>query len=72
MRVGIIGCGNMGEAILARLSEKLEKSTMIMVSEFDAKRRDYIQSKYKVIVEIDNNRVVKFAGHNTCRETKRY
>ena len=60
-KIGIIGCGNMGEAILNRLSNILQKSVSIMVSEFDAKRRDYIQSKYKVIVEIDNNEVVKFA-----------
>lgn len=60
-KIGIIGCGNMGEAILNRLSDVLEKSVSIMVSEFDAKRRDYIQSKYKVIVEVDNNEVVKFA-----------
>ncbi|MFA5085881.1 MAG: pyrroline-5-carboxylate reductase [Candidatus Omnitrophota bacterium] len=60
-KIGIIGCGNMGEAILSRLSNILEKSVSIMVSEFDAKRRDYIQSKYKVIVETDNNEVVKFA-----------
>lgn len=60
-KIGIIGCGNMGEAILSRLSNVLEKSVSIMVSEFDARRRDYIQSKYKVIVEVDNNEVVKFA-----------
>ena len=60
-KIGIIGCGNMGEAILNRLSNILDKSVSIMASEFDAKRRDYIQSKYKVIVEIDNNEVVKFA-----------
>jgi pyrroline-5-carboxylate reductase len=60
-KIGIIGCGNMGEAILDRLSNILRKSVSIMVSEFDAKRRDYIQSKYKVIVEVDNNEVVKFA-----------
>ena len=58
-KIGIIGCGNMGEAILARLSEKFEKSTMIMVSEFDAARRDYIFEKYKIIVSVDNNLVVK-------------
>ena len=51
----------MGEALLSGLSKVLEKSTSIMVSEFDAKRRDYIQSKYKIIVEVDNNEVVKFA-----------
>jgi len=60
-KIGIIGCGNMGEAILSRLSNVVEKSTSIMVSEFDAKRRDYIQSKYKIIVEADNNEVIKFA-----------
>ena len=60
-KIGIIGCGNMGEAILSRLSNVLEKSVSIMVSEFDAQRRDYIQSKYKIIVEVDNNEVVKFA-----------
>ena len=60
-KIGIIGCGNMGEALLSRLSEVVEKSTSIMVSEFDARRRDYVQSKYKVIVEIDNNEVIKFA-----------
>jgi pyrroline-5-carboxylate reductase len=60
-KIGIIGCGNMGEAILDRLSNILRKSVSIMVSEFDAKRRDYIQSRYKVIVETDNNEVVKFA-----------
>ncbi len=60
-KIGIIGCGNMGEAILDRLSNILRKSVSIMVSDFDAKRRDYIQSKYKVIAKIDNNEVVKFA-----------
>ncbi len=60
-KIGIIGCGNMGEALLSRLSTVVEKSISLMVSEFDAKRRDYIQSKYKIIVETDNNAVVKFA-----------
>jgi pyrroline-5-carboxylate reductase len=58
-KIGIIGCGNMGEAILDGLSRVMEKSTSIMVSEMDAKRREYIQSKFKIIVEIDNNLVVK-------------
>lgn len=60
-KIGIIGCGNMGEALLSRLSNVVEKSTALMVSEFDAKRRDYLQSKYRMIVEIDNNIVMKFA-----------
>jgi pyrroline-5-carboxylate reductase len=60
-KIGIIGCGNMGEALLRGLSTLVEKSTSLMVSEFDAKRREYIQSKYKVIVKTDNNEILKFA-----------
>lgn len=60
-KIGIIGCGSMGEALLSRLSKCIEKSISLMVSELDAKRRAYIQSEYKIIVETDNNRVVKFA-----------
>ncbi|MDD5136902.1 MAG: pyrroline-5-carboxylate reductase [Candidatus Omnitrophica bacterium] len=60
-KIGIIGCGNMGEAILSRLAGVVEKSTSLMVSEADAVRRDHIQSKYKIIVEIDNNVVVKYS-----------
>jgi len=60
-KIGIIGCGNMGEALLAHLSKVTEKSTSLMVSEMDAARRDYIQTKYRIIVEIDNNAVIKFA-----------
>ena len=60
-KIGIIGCGNMGEALLSRLSRTLEKSTSLMVSEADTARRDYIQTKYKMIVGIDNNVVVKYS-----------
>jgi pyrroline-5-carboxylate reductase len=60
-KIGIIGCGNMGEALLSRLIKVMEKSTMLMVSEGDASRRDHIQSKYRMIVEIDNNLVVKYS-----------
>ncbi|MCM8790801.1 MAG: pyrroline-5-carboxylate reductase [Candidatus Omnitrophica bacterium] len=60
-KIGIIGCGNMGEAIFSRLARVMEKSTSLMVSEIDAVRRDVIQSKYKIIVEIDNNYLVKFS-----------
>lgn len=60
-KIGIIGCGNMGEAIFSRLADVMVKSTALMVSEMDASRRDVIQSKYKIIVEIDNNYVVKFS-----------
>lgn len=59
-KIGIIGCGNMGEAIFSRLSEIMVKSVNLMVSETDAARRDAIQKKYKIIVEIDNNYLVKY------------
>ena len=60
-KIGIIGCGNMGEAIFSRLAQVMEKSTALMVSEMDAARRDLIQSKYRIIVEIDNNYLVKYS-----------
>lgn len=60
-KIGIIGCGNMGEAILSRLARVMEKSAALMVSETDAARRDLIQSKYKIIVEIDNEHLVKYS-----------
>ena len=60
-KIGIIGCGNMGESLLKGLSRIMEKSTSIMVSETDALRRSEIQAKYKIIVEIDNNVLVKYS-----------
>ncbi len=60
-KIGIIGCGNMGEALLKGLSSVMEKSTAIMVSEMDAARRGQIQDKYRIIVEIDNNAVIKYS-----------
>ncbi len=60
-KIGIIGCGNMGTAIFSRLAQVMEKSTALMVSEMDAARRDFIQSKYKIIVETDNNYLVKYS-----------
>lgn len=58
-KIGIIGCGNMGEAIFKRLSQVMEKSTQLMVSELDKARRDELMEKYKIIIEIDNNYLVK-------------
>jgi pyrroline-5-carboxylate reductase len=60
-KIGIIGCGNMGEAIFGGLSRVMEKSVNLMVSEMSAARRDEIQKRYKVIVEIDNNYLVKYS-----------
>jgi pyrroline-5-carboxylate reductase len=60
-KIGIIGCGNMGEAILSRLVKVAEKSASIMVSELDRRRRAHLQEKYRMIIETDNNAVVKFS-----------
>jgi len=60
-KIGIIGCGNMGEALFSRLSKILEKSVFLMVSEADAAKREAVQERYKIIVEIDNNRLVKYS-----------
>ena len=60
-KIGIIGCGNMGEAIFSRLAQTIDKSTSLMVSEMDANKRAQIQDKYKVIVEIDNSYLVKYS-----------
>ena len=59
-KIGIIGCGNMGEAIFSRLAKVMEKSTSLMVSELDAARREALRSRHKIIVEIDNNYLVKY------------
>ena len=60
-KIGIIGCGNMGEALLSRLVKAIQKSTNLMVTEMDAVRRDVIETKYKMIVGIDNNYLVKYS-----------
>jgi pyrroline-5-carboxylate reductase len=58
-KIGIIGCGNMGGALLARLSAVVEKSTALMASDHDLKRREEIQTKYRMTPAIDNNYLVK-------------
>lgn len=60
-KIGIIGCGNMGEAIFSRLAKTIDKSTSLMISEMDANRRSQIQDKYKIIVEIGNSYLVKYS-----------
>ena len=60
-KIGIIGGGNMGEAIFSRLSNVMEKSVSLMISESDTARKDYLETKYKIIVEIDNNLLVKYS-----------
>jgi pyrroline-5-carboxylate reductase len=60
-KIGIIGCGNMGEALLKRLLKALDKPGSIFVSEKDAARREAMRSKYKVAVSADNADLVKSA-----------
>lgn len=60
-KIGIIGCGNMGEALLGRLEKVREKSTDLMVTDMDAARRDEIQERHKIMVGIDNNYLVKYS-----------
>lgn len=46
-KVGVIGCGNMGEAIVKGLIEKSGiKSTDIIVNDINKERQDYIIQKY--------------------------
>jgi pyrroline-5-carboxylate reductase len=60
-KIGIIGCGSMGEALLSRLLTVVDKSTQLMAGESDASKRAALRSRHRIIVEIDNNMVVKFA-----------
>lgn len=59
-KIGIIGCGNMGEALLSRLINVADRSVSLMAGELDAKRRQHIAAKYKIIVEIENIRIAKY------------
>ncbi len=58
-KIGIIGCGNMGEAIYSRLAQAMNKDTALMVSEMDRARRDAFFAKHKVAAEADNDRVFR-------------
>ena len=60
-KIGIIGCGNMGEALLSRLAKVAVKSADLIVAEMDAGRRGDIMSRHKMIVGIDNNYLVKYS-----------
>ncbi|WP_457639187.1 pyrroline-5-carboxylate reductase [Persephonella sp.] len=61
-KVGVIGAGNMGEAVVRGLinSEKL-KSTDIIVSDINRERIDYIVDRYNVAGTTSNRRVVENA-----------
>ncbi|MBK3332729.1 pyrroline-5-carboxylate reductase [Persephonella atlantica] len=57
-KVGLIGCGNMGEAIVKGLSRKI-KSTDIIVSDINPERVEYMVEKYNVAGSSSNRRVVE-------------
>ena len=55
IRLGMVGGGVMGEAILARLiAQKTYLPEEILVSEPQSARRDYLQQQYQVKVTTDN------------------
>ena len=59
-KVGIIGAGNMGEAIIRGLIEKdVVKSTQIIVSDIDQDKITYMVEKYNVAGSSSNKRVVE-------------
>jgi len=57
--IGIIGCGNMGEAILNQKSKI--KNQKFIFSEKDNKRRIYIQKKYHIPGFKDNKEVIRLS-----------
>jgi pyrroline-5-carboxylate reductase len=61
-KLGIIGGGVMGEALLSRLvDQKLYLPDRIYISEPQAQRQDVLATKYQVNVTADNQTVVDFA-----------
>jgi len=59
-RIGIIGGGNMGEALLKGLLEKrVVRRRNLLVGELDATRRTYLRRRYGVHAISDNRRVVR-------------
>jgi len=59
MRIGIIGCGNMGEIFLKSIiSAKISRINSIIVSDKDNKKLEYIRKKYN-IKTVDNLELVK-------------
>lgn len=55
MTIGIIGGGNMAEAIIAGLLHEKSKSIKIIVSEPNANRRDFLVQKFKSIKVVSEN-----------------
>lgn len=61
-KLGMIGGGVMGEALLARLiTKKIYAPEAVLVSEPQPQRRDFLQEKYHVRVTMDNQEVAAAA-----------
>ncbi len=59
MKIGFIGGGNMGEAILSALLDKgLSTPRDISVSDISRERRSHLEQKYRVTVTDDNRQAV--------------
>lgn len=57
-KIGIIGCGNMGEALVKGLCRIAPKG-FLAINDIDKTRRDSILSRYKVRAAKDNNSLVE-------------
>lgn len=57
-KIGIIGCGNMGEAIIKGLRRLHWRSDYVAASETDAARRERIRKTHKLSVSADNKFLV--------------
>ena len=59
IKLGVIGGGVMGEALLSRLlAQELYRSDEVLVSEPQAKRREFLVQEYGVQVTSDNRTTV--------------
>lgn len=59
-KMGIIGCGNMGEAILSGiLANKIATAKNVYVSDIDSTKLDRIKSAYKVEATFNNSLVAR-------------
>lgn len=54
-KIGLIGCGNMGEAIIKQAQSEKRKAKSFIFSEKNKEKKIYIQNKYK-IHGVDSNR----------------
>lgn len=62
MKIGFVGCGNMGSAILEGiLSSGKGDASKIMVSTKSEASAQRIKDKYRVLVSLDNKEVAEFA-----------